>query len=260
MDLTDVLYDVDEFVATVTLNRPEQRNAVGPAMLRDLAAALAAAKSDDNVRVVLLTGAGDKAFSAGADLAGFATDATEVDRHRERGLFVELFLAMERLGKPIVGCINGHALAGGFGLALSCDLLVAADTALFGTPEIKVGVWPMMIMSIVVRNLGRKRALQLFMTGERIDANTARDWGIVNRVVPAADVRDVSLAWAKELTRWSPLVMRLGRNAFYDIDSLDVEAALRHLQSELTIVSLSDDFREGVAAFLQKREPQFKGR
>jgi enoyl-CoA hydratase/carnithine racemase len=260
VELAHVLYDVSDAVAIVTLNRPEQRNAVGAQMLRDLLTAFDAAKRDDDVRVVLLTGAGDKAFSAGADLAGFAADATEVQRHRERGLFVDLFLGMERLGKPIVGCINGHALAGGFGLALSCDLLIAADSAMFGTPEIRVGVWPMMIMSIVVRNLGRKRAMQLFLTGERIDAQTALQWGIVNRVVSAADVRDEALSLAKTLTRWSPLVMQLGRNAFYDIDGLDVQAALRHLQSELSIVSLSDDFREGVAAFLQKREPEFKGR
>jgi enoyl-CoA hydratase len=260
VELADVVYDVSDSVATITLNRPEQRNAVGPQMLRDLLTAFAAAKSDDAVRAVLLTGAGDKAFSAGADLAGFAADATEVARHRERGLFVDLFLDMQRLGKPIVGCINGHALAGGFGLALSCDLLVAADSAMFGTPEIRVGVWPMMIMSIVVRNIGRKRAMQLFLTGERIDATTALQWGLVNRVVPAAEVRETAFAWAKELTRWSPLVMRLGRDAFYDIDGLDVEAALRHLQSELTIVSLSEDFREGVRAFLEKRDPDFKGR
>ena len=260
LELADVLYDVSDSVATITLNRPEQRNAVGPQMLRDLLTAFAAAKSDDEVRAVLLTGAGDKAFSAGADLAGFAADATEVARHRERGLFVDLFLDMQRLGKPIVGCINGHALAGGFGLALSCDLLVAADGAMFGTPEIRVGVWPMMIMSIVMRNIGRKRAMQLFLTGERIDAPTALQWGLVNRVVPATEVRDNAFAWARELTRWSPLVMRLGRDAFYDIDGLDVEAALRHLQSELTIVSLSEDFREGVMAFLEKRDPDFKGR
>jgi enoyl-CoA hydratase/carnithine racemase len=260
LTLEHVLYDVDDAVASVTLNRPEQRNAVGPQMLRDLLQAFTAARDDDSVRAVLLSGAGDKAFSAGADLAGFAVDATEVDRHRERGLFVDLFLTMQRLGKPIVGCINGHALAGGFGLALSCDLLIAADTAQFGTPEIRVGVWPMMIMSIVIRNVGPKRALQLFLTGERIDAQTALEWGLVNRVVAQAEVRGTALALAKQLTRWSPLILRLGRNAFYDIDGLDVEAALRHLQSELTVVSLSEDFREGVAAFLQKREPDFKGR
>jgi enoyl-CoA hydratase len=258
--LEHVLYDVDGAVATVTLNRPDQRNAVASQTLRELRSALSTAKDDAGVRTVILTGAGEKAFCAGADLAGFAGDTGETERHRERGLFVDLFLDMQRLGKPIIGCINGHALAGGLGLALSCDLLVAADTAMFGTPEIRVGVWPMMIMSIVVRNIGRKRALQLFMTGERIDAKTALDWGAVNRVVPASKVRANAAAWASELARWSPLIMRLGRDAFYDIDGLDFEAALRHLQSELTVVSLSEDSREGVMAFLEKREPNFKGR
>ncbi|HEX6538542.1 MAG TPA: enoyl-CoA hydratase/isomerase family protein [Candidatus Dormibacteraeota bacterium] len=260
MDLQDVAYDVSDRVATITLNRPERRNAVGPEMLRELLAVFERAKHDPDVHVVLLTGAGDKAFSAGADLGEMSADATETRRHEERGLFVELFLAMQRLGKPIVGCINGHALAGGFGIALSCDLLVAADTAQFGTPEIRVGLWPMMIMSIVVRNMGPKRALELFMTGERIDAHTAHEWGVVNRVAPAGEVRAQALELARQLTRWSPLVMRLGRSAFYDIDGLDVETALQYLQAQLTVVSLSDDFREGITAFLQKREPRFEGR
>ena len=256
---SDILYGVTDAVATITLNRPERRNAIGPATLRELLAAFSDAKQDSAVRVVVLTGAGDKAFSAGASLSDMSADASESTRHDERGLFVDLFLAMERLGKPIIGCINGAALAGGFGLALSCDLLVAADTAQFGTPEIRVGLWPMMVMSIVIRNLGPKRAMQLFMTGDRIDAQTALQWGIVNRVVPAAEARRNADDWARELTRWSPLIMRLGRNAFYDIDGLDMEAALRYLQGQLTAVSLSDDFREGVTAFLQKREPHFEG-
>jgi enoyl-CoA hydratase/carnithine racemase len=260
LDLRDVLYDVSDNVATITLNRPEQRNAVGPRMLRDLLAALDTAGTSDEVRVVVLTGAGDKAFSAGADISEMSGEESEVRRHQERGLFVDLFLAMQGLGKPIVGCINGHALAGGFGIALSCDVLVAADTAQFGTPEIRVGLWPMMIMSIVVRNLGRKRALELFMTGERIDARTAQQWGFVNRVTPPGEVRAEAFEWARELTQWSPLVMRLGRNAFYDIDALDMETALRYLHAQLSIVSLSDDFREGVTAFLQKRPPRFRGR
>lgn len=260
MDLRDVLYDVSDHVATITLNRPEQRNAVGPRMLRDLLATLDEARRSDGVRVVLLTGAGDKAFSAGADLSEMSGDETEVRRHEERGLFVELFLAMQRLGKPIVGCINGHALAGGFGIALSCDVLVAAATAQFGTPEIRVGLWPMMIMSIVVRNLGRKRALELFLTGERIDARTAHEWGFVNRVASPDEVRAQALEFARVLTQWSPLIMRLGRNAFYDIDGVDMEVALRYLQSQLTIVSQSEDFHEGVTAFLQKRTPRFEGR
>ena len=171
-----------------------------------------------------------------------------------------MFLACEKLGKPLIGCINGHALAGGFGLALCCDLLVASDRATFGTPEIKVGVWPMMITSIVTRNLGRKRAMELFMTGTRIDAATALSWGFVNRVVPAAEVRERTHQWAAEVAAWSPLVMRLGRDAFYATESLDVESALRYLQAQLTVVSMSEDFREGVTAFLEKRPPTFRGR
>jgi enoyl-CoA hydratase len=261
MELTDALYEAGaDGVATITLNRPEQRNPLGPQMLRDLTSALRTAREDAAVRAVVLTGAGDKAFCAGADLAGFADDAGEVDRHDARGLFVDLFLACERLGKPLVGCINGHALAGGFGLALCCDLLVASDQATFGTPEIKVGVWPMMIMSIVTRNLGRKRAMELFMTGERIDAGTALEWGFVNRVVPAGEVRERAHAWAAEIGGWSPLIMRLGRDAFYAIDSLDYQTALHYLQAQLTVLSMTDDFREGVTAFLEKRPPHFRGR
>ncbi len=261
MELREALYETaGDGVATVTLNRPEQRNPLGPQMVADLTAALRQARDDEAVRAVVLTGAGDKAFCAGADLASWAADAGEVERHLARGGFVELFLTCERLGKPLIGCINGHALAGGFGLALCCDLLVSADTATFGTPEIKVGVWPMMIMSIVTRNLGRKRALELFMTGMRIDAATALQWGFVNRVVPAAEVRERAHALAAEIAAWSPLVMHLGRDAFYATDSLDYESALRYLQAQLTVVSMTDDFREGVTAFLEKRAPNFRGR
>lgn len=261
MDLREVLYDADDGgVATITLNRPEQRNALSARTLRELCEALRTAREDAAVRAVVLTGAGDAAFCAGADLAGLAAGASEVQRHQDRGLVADAFLACESLGKPLLGCINGHALAGGLGLALCCDLLVAADTATFGTPEIRVGVWPMMVMSIVIRNIGRKRALQLFMTGERIDAATALQWGLVNRVVPAAEVRAHTQRWATQLAEWSPLVMRLGRDAFYAIDGLDTEAALRYLQAQLTVVAQSDDFREGISAFLEKRRPTFRGR
>ncbi len=261
MEFGEVLYEAgDDGVATVTLNRPEQRNPLGPQMVAELTAALGQAKDDVAVRAVVLTGAGDKAFCAGADLSSWSADATEVDRHLARGGFVELFLTCERLGKPLVGCINGHALAGGLGLALSCDVLVSSDAATFGTPEIKVGVWPMMITSIVTRNLGRKRAMELFMTGRRLDAATALEWGLVNVVVPAAEVRERAHAWAVEIARWSPLVMHLGRDAFYATDSLDYESALRYLQAQLTVVSMTEDFREGVTAFLEKRTPNFRGR
>jgi enoyl-CoA hydratase/carnithine racemase len=260
VEQTTVLYESREGVATVTLNRPERRNALNTALLKELLTALAAAREDPEVRVVILTGAGDRAFCAGADLGGIAAGAGPIELHEERRTFVEVFTTITRLGKPVIGCINGHALAGGFGLALSCDLLVAADTATFGTPEINVGLWPMMIMAIIGRNLPRKRAMELYMTGDRIDAATALSWGLVNRVVPLAEVREVAWTLAQGLTRKSPLLMRLGRDAFFAIEDLDFESALNVLHSQLTVLTLSEDAAEGTRAFLEKRAPKFTGR
>ena len=260
MELSCVLYETGDGVATVTLNRPERRNAMSTQLLGELLTALGAAKDDPEVRVVILTGAGDKAFCAGADLGGIATGAGPIQLHEERREFVKVFQLATRLGKPLIGCINGHALAGGFGLALSCDLLVAADTATFGTPEINVGLWPMMIMAIIGRNLPRKRAMELYMTGERIDAQTALSWGLVNRVVPLAEVRQTTRDLALRLTEKSPLLMRLGRDAFFAIDDLDFESALTVLHSQLTVLTLSEDAAEGTRAFMEKRAPKFTGR
>jgi len=260
LELTHVLYEVRDRIATVTLNQPEKRNPLSGAMLHDITAALRQAQADPEVRVVVLTGAGDKAFCAGADLSGFGGDHTEVEKHLGRGAFVEMFLAMERLGKPIIGCVNGHALAGGFGLALGCDMLVAADTATFGTTEINVGLWPMMIMALIARQLPRKRCMELFLTGQRISADQAMEWGLVNRVVPQAQVREEAWKLAISLTVKSPLIMKLGRDAFYGIDGLGFEQALRHLQAQFTLVTLTQDSVEGITAFLEKREPDFKGR
>ena len=260
MNLTHALYEVRDRVAVITLNQPEKRNPLSNAMLHDLTAAFGEAKRDDEVRAVILTGAGDKAFCAGADLSGFGGELSEVQKHLGRGGFVELFLTMEKLGKPIIGCVNGHALAGGFGLALACDMIVAADTATFGTTEINVGLWPMMIMAIINRQLAPKRCMELFMTGKRISADQAMEWGLVNSVVPLDSVREEAFRLALTLTGKSPLIMKLGRDAFHAVDQLSFESALRHLQSQLTLVTLTEDSVEGVTAFLEKREANFKGR
>jgi enoyl-CoA hydratase/carnithine racemase len=256
VEFTKITYASEDAVATITLNDPERRNPLSPVMLTELEHALTQAKSDEAVRVVILTGAGNKAFSAGADLTSF----TDNESSYNTDLFVNIFVAATELGKPLIGAINGHALAGGFGLALCCDILIVSDAASFGTPEIKVGVWPMMIMSIVTRNLGRKRALELFMTGRRIDAQTASEWGIANRVVAQAEVLPEAKAMAAELAQRSPAVMKLGRDAFYASESMEYEPALRYLQAQLALVLQTEDALEGVRAFLEKRSPNFTGR
>jgi enoyl-CoA hydratase len=173
---------------------------------------------------------------------------------------VELFIEMQELGKPIVGRINGHALAGGFGLACACDLVVAADTATFGTPEINVGVWPAMIQAVLARNLPRKVLLEMALLGDRWTAAQLKALGLVNRVVPAAELDRAVAELAKALTEKSPAIMRLGRDSFYRQQDMDFRSALEYLQSQLTLITQSEDAREGVQAFLEKRKPGWRAR
>jgi enoyl-CoA hydratase len=258
--LEQVLLAMDGRIATITLNRPDQRNPLSGTMLRDLVAAFRWAQDEPEVRVVVLSGAGDRAFCAGADLGSFDAEMTDLERHRSRDLFVELFTVMADLGKPIVGRINGHALAGGLGLACSCDVLVSTDTATFGTPEINVGIWPMMIQAILARNIPRKVLLEMEMLGDRWTATQMQTLGVINRVVPHDQLDAAVNEITERLARKSPVAMRLGRDSFYRQQDMDFHAALDYLQSQFTLVTLSDDAKEGIKAFLEKREPDFKGR
>ena len=257
-DLEQVLITSEGQIATITLNRPDQRNPLSATMLRDLASALRWCRDEPEVRVVVLTGAG-RVFCAGADLSSFDGEMTALDRYRSRDLFVELFLLMAELGKPIVGRINGHALAGGFGLACACDLLVAVDTATFGTPEINVGIWPMMIQAILTRNVPRKVLLEMEMLGDRWSAAQLQSVGVVNRVVSPEQLDSTVADIAQSLARKSPVALRLGRDSFYRQEDMDFRAALHYLHGQFLLVSQTEDSREGIKAFFEKREPEFKG-
>lgn len=245
-------------VARVTLNRPDKRNPIGPATCGELVHAFAALRDDPAVRVIVLTGAG-AAFSAGGDLSAM-TGGGAAGGDMPPASLVELFTTMHAVGKPIVAMVNGHALAGGLGLMVACDLAIAADTATFGTTEIQVGLWPMMITAELVRNIGRKAALELMLTGRRLDAAEARAIGLVNRVVPAAELEATTMAFAGELASKSPAAIGLGLRAFYRSADLDHEPALRFLEAELGKVLALDDAREGITAFLTKRAPVWTGR
>jgi len=254
-----VLLAVEGHAATVTMNRPEQRNPLSAVMLRELAAALRWCQQEPGVRVIVLTGAGDRAFCAGADLSSFDGGMSDLERHRSRDLFVELFSLMAGLGKPIVGRINGHALAGGIGLACSCDLLVSTDTATFGTPEINVGIWPMMIQAILSRNIPRKVLLEMEMLGDRWTATQLQGFGVINRVVPHDQLDSTVKEIVDKLVKKSPVAMRLGRDSFYHQQDMEFQAALTYLHSQFTLITLTEDSKEGIRAFFEKREPDFKG-
>jgi len=229
-------------------------------MVGELLDAFASARTDPDVRVIVLTGAGDQAFCAGADLGSFSDRSSDLDRHLRRRRLADLYVAINGTGKPVIARINGHALAGGLGLAVSGDLAYAADHAEFGMPEVNVGVWPMMIMAIIARNIGRKAMMELMLTGERISAAEGARIGLINRAVPAAELDRHVGDIAQRLAAKSPLVLKLGLEGFYAMDDLPYEAALAYLQNQLSLLTLSEDTREGTRAFLEKRAPTFKGR
>ncbi|HVC07470.1 MAG TPA: enoyl-CoA hydratase-related protein [Solirubrobacterales bacterium] len=255
-----VRYEVADGIATVTLDNPEKRNMLSGQMLAELVDAMKAARDSDEARAVVLTGSGDKAFCAGADLGGFAADLPPVAKHFASDLFLEFFRLMPRLGKPSLCAVNGHVLAGGMGLALCCDLVIAKEGATFGTPEINVGAFPYMIMAIIYRNVPRKKVNEMILLGERLSAEQAVEYGLANRVVPALEFDAAVAEWAAKLASKSPVLMRLGHDAMYRQQDMALDDALEYLRSQLSLTLTTEDIREGVTAFFEKREPQWKGR
>jgi enoyl-CoA hydratase len=175
-------------------------------------------------------------------------------------MFPRLFRLIGELGKPSICAANGHVLAGALGIALACDLVIARDGATFGTPEINVGAYPFMIMALIYRNLPRKKTNELLLLGERIDAREAERIGIVNRVAAAEEFDATVREWAAKLAAKSPLIMRLGKDAMFRQQDMAFADALDYLRAQLSLAMTTEDIVEGVTAFFEKREPQWKGR
>ena len=256
-----VQYEVsDGGVARIALDQPDTRNALSNQLLTDLIAAFELARADDAVRCVVLTSTHEKVFSAGGSLDQFAADVPLVHKHFGTERFPALFKTVMQLGKPTLCAANGHVLAGALGLALCCDLIVAKEDATFGTPEINVGVFPFMIMSLIYRNVPRKKANELMLLGERITAQEALELGIVNRVVPAEEFDAAVADWSAKLASKSPVLMKLGKDAMYRQLDMPFEDAVDFLRSQLSLAFTTDDIQEGVTAFFEKREPRWSGR
>ncbi|MFZ5817485.1 MAG: enoyl-CoA hydratase/isomerase family protein [Bacillota bacterium] len=251
--------EVRDGIGLLTIHRPEQRNALSAGVMEGMIEALRRWTDDPAVRAVVLTGAGEKAFCAGGDLTAMAGDGP-YGGHLARRRYLELLEAIQESGRPVIAAVNGAALGGGFGLVLACDLAVAAESATFGTPEVKIGLFPMMVAAKLVRHLGPKQAMELALAGEKIDAGRALALGLVNRVVPAADLLAEAEGLARSLASLSPAVLRLGREAVYTAADMEYRQALRYLHAMLSVNAMTEDAAEGVTAFLSRREPEWKGR
>lgn len=253
-----ILYEVAEGRATITINDPERHNPMSTEVMGELAEATRSALSDPEARVLVYTGAGDGSFSAGGDLSGGFVD-DPLAQHEGRSALADLFRLMVRGGKPTVARVNGHALAGGFGLAVACDVTVCVDNAKLGTTEVKVGLWPMMISAVLVRAMPRKAALELMLTGRIIDAQEAQRLGAVSRVVSPADLDDAVDEVVESLMSASAPSLLIGRDTFAAMADLDLDTALDRLQTGLTEVAMTEDAKEGITAFLEKRAPDWTG-
>ena len=254
----EVLMELRDAVCTITINRPAVRNALNAEIAEGIRQCIAAASRRSDCRAIVLTGAGDRAFCAGADLARPGTgSAFEVDFAHPRHFMVGLLKQMDECPLPLIARVNGHAMAGGFGLVCACDLAVAVDTATFGCPEPKVGISPMMILPHMLRVLPRRKLREMCLTGEPLTAAEALAHDVLNYVVPAAEL-DAKLAWLLgRIVDKSPSGLRLGKQALQAMDGLNLSESLGYAEVMVAVLASTPDAREGMAAFREKRPPQW---
>lgn len=252
----EVLYASDNRVATVTINRALRRNALTPSAIAALLDCLARAEGDPEVRAVCLTGAGDRVFCAGADL----DSAMRADRSKGLPGSKEFALLLKRLvqfPKPLVARVNGHCLGGGLGIMLACDIVIAPEDASFFTPETGVGIFPMMVGALLYRNVGRKKAVDMVLTGRKVCAGEAERIGLITQAVGRGALDEIVGGKLAQLVSKGPLGITMGKKAFHKMDDMHFDDAVDFLCGELDRVVQTDDAAEGMAAFVEKRAPVF---
>jgi enoyl-CoA hydratase/carnithine racemase len=251
-----LLYRVEEKVAYFTINREKQRNAISADVVSLFFKYLDEAEKDPDVSVILITGAGDKAFCSGADLSS----APGGENQDGFGFYANLLKRIAGYPKPVVAKVNGYCLAGGMGFMLACDIVIASENAKFGTPEVNVGLWPMMIGAVIFRNAMRKKAMEMVLLGDRLDAKQAVEMGLITRAVPQEKLDEEVDKILQNLSGKSPIGMKIGKEAFYAMADMPFEEALDYLSGKIAEVAATEDAREGITAFIEKRKPLFKGK
>lgn len=260
MEFKYILYEKSEGVATITINRPEALNAFNAEVVGEILQALEDVKTDENIRVVVLTGAGEKAFSAGADIKAMkgmnALKARELSQMGEK-----LCTALENLEKPIIAAINGYALGGGLEVAMACDLRIASENAKVGQTEINIGLIPGWGgTQRLTRLIGATKAKELIFTGKMVDAKTAEQLGLVNMVVPADKFRETVRQFAIEIAQKAPVALKVAKALINKGAEISLDAALALEREGFGVVASTEDLQEGVSAFIEKRKPMFKGK
>ncbi|MCU1595943.1 MAG: crotonase [Frankiales bacterium] len=253
--MSDLAVSREGLVLRLHLDREAKRNALNGEILRGMIAAL---QDLGDARVVLITSAGDKVFCAGADLVQMAPDATGLEVHESRGLIRELVLAMRACPVPVVAGVQGLCLAGGVAIVLGCDVVLAADSAAFGLPEVDLGIWPFMVSALLAVHVSPKRAMEMMLSARRVPAAEALEMGLISRVV--TDLPAETDALVQALANKPPVAVRLGKRAFLDALESSLPAGLAAMQAQLSLLNSTEDASEGIGAFLAKRKPEWKGR
>lgn len=259
--MSDLLVERRDRALWLTINREDKRNALSRDVLQGLLDGVHTAADDERITVVVVGSVGDKVFSAGADLAVMANDATGLEQHEGRGLLKDLVVAMRSCPKPVVARVQGLCLAGGIGLAAGCDVVLARETAAFGMPEVERGLWPFMVSALLTRHMSPKHAMDYMLTGERFDARTAYELGLVSRVLPSESFDAEVEAYVEKVANAAPVAMRLGKAAWVAAsETTPLPIALEAMQAQLSLLTTTTDVSEGIAAFFEKRPPRWSGR
>ncbi len=255
--MPDLLYEVKENIGYITINREANRNSISSEAVLLFLESLETAEKDDNVRVVCVSGAGERIFCSGADLGGDIGNAGSNPAFKN---YAKLITRLASFPKPSLAKINGHCMAGGTGFMLACDIVIARDDAKFGTPEVNVGLFPMMIGALIFRNVLRKKAMEMILLGEKLTANQALEMGMITRAVPKEQFEEQVDKVLKTITSKSPIGLRIGKEAFQGIETMDLETSVNFLSEKLIEVAGTQDAVEGITAFLEKRTPKFTGK